>query len=729
MTREERQQEIAELKKTFFANIEKSTPQWIKDEPIFDLSNSGEIKFTLNKELIDKYQLDRWAADYEKEAKVSTSGVRGPQNVVYYWDTRFPINQLGVALATLAKTEVLKEQIKDRPINKIVSGEVRYNTNHYIDLISRIQAQQGINIHHPYNDAITTIWMTSFLIFMLDFDGGEYVTSSHAISSKTSTKDLDNQGSQFMPEMSLLFVEKIKSYLQQAKENSGGFTITLSARDVTSIVQDFDGFDLYVEYLRRGVGNDLNLNYIKQAAEKGMKIIFDAVGGCMNFNMKPIHERLGISDLYVWRNPDQDPFFHGIGKIWRVDEKSGQKEFFDLSCDSTLLPVAKTMGYEYDLAQSEIGQIVLITDPDGDRLVAGQVEPAEKARKLDDLGINYLQIDDKKIFSVYDPTFSFLMTADFYAKQLKAAGQWDKHSRVMITTAPSSKMWDEWAANQGAKVISCPVGFKEIANIIKKIEKQITANPEKEVVLTDIFGQDLNLGKDPRIIFAGEESGGMITGPEEFIVSKNGRKAIAMREKSAGEASVIMSAVAADLFLKKKSLSDYLEEIFAENNIVSRYYFRNDIVYYNESEPDPEKMRAEKLAGEVRRDKTDKFFLGLALSYRQKKISLDDVKKVLSEVFNDLDFSDLLDIIFVGESTQFRFTNMFVQVRRSGTDAKMRGYVGGADKARCLKYMEELFNYDGQLTQAYEELVPKEFYDNIYQLTDKLYKDYFYKDI
>ena len=720
---------VEALKEEFFRGVENSTPEEIKRQPIFDLSQPDEIRLNLTKALVEHYQLDRWLADYEKEAKVSTSGVRGPQNVTYYWDTRFPLNQLGIALATLAKAAVFKENNKNKEIHKIVSGEVRYNTKAYVELISRLQAGQGIHIHQPYNNEMTTIWLASFLIFIQDLAGGEYVTSSHAISSKTSTKDLDSQGSQFMPEMSLLFVEKIRGFLEQAKNSKDGFTITLASKDNPLITQDFDGLDLYVEYLRRGVASEINLDYIKQAAQAGMKIIFDTVGGCMHKNMVPICQRLGILDIYTWRNAEADPFFHGIGKTWRQNPSTGKNEFFDLSCDSTLLPVVKTMGYEYDLKGATIGQIVLITDPDGDRLVVGQVEPVTKAKKLTELGINYIGIDAEKIFAVYDPTYSFLMTMDFYAQQLKAAGRWDKHSRVLITTAPSSKMWNEWASSVGAKVISCPVGFKEIANVMKKIEKQLRNSPNKEVVLTDIFGAEINLGLNPRIVFAGEESGGMITGPEELITSQGGRQAIAMREKSAGEASFIITALAADLFLKKKSLTDYLEEIFAANNIVSRYYFRNDIVYYNESETDQEKMRSEKLAGEVRRDKTDKFFLGLALAYREGKISLSVVKNILAEVFPDLDFSDLENIVFVGESTQLQFSNIFVQVRRSGTDAKMRGYTGGADKARCQKYLECLFGYNGDLTPQYQQNIPADFYDNIYVLTNKLYKEYLYQDL
>ena len=81
-----RQEKIEELKNALHLLVDQSTPQTIKDNPIFDLSQSGEITFTLTKELVDKYQLERWLAEYEKEAKVSTGGIRGPQNILYYWD-------------------------------------------------------------------------------------------------------------------------------------------------------------------------------------------------------------------------------------------------------------------------------------------------------------------------------------------------------------------------------------------------------------------------------------------------------------------------------------------------------------------------------------------------------------------------------------------------------------------------------------------------------------------
>ena len=70
----------------------------------------------------------------------------------------------------------------------------------------------------------------------------------------------------------------------------------------------------------------------------------------------------------------------------------------------------------------------------------------------------------------------------------------------MIKTTASSKAWDEWAKFNNVKVVNVPVGFKEIANIMKKVEKQIIENQDKDVIVTDVLGNEINLGKNQRMI-------------------------------------------------------------------------------------------------------------------------------------------------------------------------------------------------------------------------------------
>ncbi|MFC1753946.1 hypothetical protein ACFL96_11250, partial [Thermoproteota archaeon] len=528
--------EIEALKKEYFKQVDAHTPDEIKNNKIFDLKNPEAHKITLTKEFVEKHKLRQWLANYKKEAMVSTAGIRGPQNVLYPWDHRFPLNQLGIALATLAKALVLKEDITDREINKICSGEVRYNTDDYIKLISRIQAAQGIRTHLPLNKQRTSIWMTSFLIFMLDYDGGEYVTSSHAMSSKIATKDLDNQGSQFIPEMSLRFVKKIEEILEKAEQDH--FDIELAEENSPLIVEDFDGFDMYTEYLKKGIATKANLDLIKQGIKDGLEITCECEGGCSYAIMPHVLKKLDIEDIFVWNNAEEDPFFHGIGKVM-FNPLTKEKSFFDYGCDAAIPEVTVTMGYEELLKDKPDGHILIVLDPDSDRIILCQVEPMSRKDKVESLRIPFIELNKDKIFTFYTPNQSFFMIMEFHACQLKEAGLWDDHPRFIITTTPSAASWVEWSEKVGMNYVYVPVGFKELADIMKKVEKQIRENPDKEVIVKDIFAREVNLGVQPRLLFAGEESAGMITGPEEMIKSNKGRIAISMREKSACEASII----------------------------------------------------------------------------------------------------------------------------------------------------------------------------------------------
>ena len=207
-----------ELERELFDNVYAKTPDYIKNLELMNFNNEGEFTFVLKKEHLyphsetnpEGLNLKEWFANYSKEAKVSTAGIRGPQNILFPQDTRFPINLVGIVLATLAKALVAREKYEGQEILKLAASEVRYNSDLYLEAIARIQAAQGIKTLVPQGRKTIPIWLASFLAFKLDLLGGEYITSSHGISVKTATKDLNSQGSQYLPEESLEFVNKIQ---------------------------------------------------------------------------------------------------------------------------------------------------------------------------------------------------------------------------------------------------------------------------------------------------------------------------------------------------------------------------------------------------------------------------------------------------------------------------------------------------------------------------------------
>lgn len=731
----------SELEKVFFNDIENETPENIKNNMIFDLNNKDAFVFRLERNHLypDGLGIYDWFSSYEKEAKSSTAGIRGLQNPLYPWDTRYPINVVGIILATLAKALVIKEKYGNRldKIYKLVSSEVRYNSELYVDLISRVQAAQGIKTYRTPKDVVIPIWMTSYLIFTEDFCGGEYVTSSHALSKKIATKDLNFQGSQFIPEESILFVEKIREILKQI-EDTGSYLINVAASndpliDSDYIVENDLGIKKYVNYLSSTVASDKNL---QQISSFDKKIVIDCMGGSMYPTLDKLFTELGIRKNFDFINKDGDPFFHDIGKIVN---KQGKIE--DLGCDSSIvkydlqtgnysLPVINTMKYEELLKPYEIGTLVLITDPDGDRLITSQIVSYDQKDFLDNLGVLNIKLDEKRLLAVYMPNQSFLMTIDCQKTNLKNNNFWKEYDWFIIKTTASSISWDEWADFNNIPVINTPVGFKEIATILQKVESKYEFfKGSEDIFIEDVFGKKHNLGNHPRLLFAGEESGGEIFGPVDVILSRSGKKALAMREKSAGEAIVITSMMYVDKNENEKFLHHYLSEIFNDNNISGRFDVRVDQKYYNESEPDINKLREEKQKGILIRTSNDTYFLSIALMHRMNKLGLQQIKEILSEAFPNLKFDDLEEIYFVGDGTYLRFSKKFVEVRPSGTDAINKAYSAGNDWNECVLYSQSFAGYSGERNPKHFKYIPEDFYNSVKELSIRLLMEFQEKDL
>ncbi len=735
-----------ELENELFKSVYEKTPDYIKNLNLMDFSQDGEFTFTLKKEHLKPYDKDKnpeglnleeWFANYAKEAKVSTAGIRGPQNILYPQDTRFPINLVGIVLATLAKALVANEKYQGKQIVKVAGREVRYNSDLFLDAIARIQAAQGIRTLVPEGRKTIPIWLASFLAFKLDLLGGEYITSSHGISVKNATKDLNSQGSQYLPEESMEFVNKIQEIFDKTKKN-GSYEIKIAAKDNPLIDEKVlakidDGVDLYVDYLKSGVAQKINLDLIKAIKDK---IVIESVGGSAYRTLSRVLKKLDISDKFTWFDTEEDPFFHSIGKYDHTPK--GEKAFYDYSVDATVVakrpngekffPVIETLHYEERLTKLPVGTAVLITDPDHDRLTVAQTEYACTIPELEKAGIDYVKLNDELILTVFTANQAFLMLMDFWAKQLKSQNLWNKHPRFMIKTTASAISWDEWAKKQGVKVVNVPVGFKEIANIMKKVELKLKKAQTAEVIIDDVLGNPVNLGINPRLLFAGEESGGMIMGTEELIKSQNGRFAIAMREKSATEAIIVASALIAKLQKEQVSLSEYLVQIFEENDIIGRFDTRVDIAYYNESEPDINKLKEEKVLGEAKRTKNDLFYLSMAMGVKEGKMTLDDVKEVLNDAFKSLIFDNLVSIKFVGDGTYLEFSDKYIEIRPSGTDAKTKAYGGGSDKAVLETYANIMGNYSGERTELHKKFIDDKFYNSTKDEAMKYYLEFVDKD-
>ena len=726
----------SKLEKTLFDQVEKDTPLKVKNGKLIDLNNKKEFTFILKREHLEKFDINTkglgisaWFENYKEEAKVSTAGIRGLQNPLYPWDTRYPLNLVGIMLATTGKVLVAKESKFKK--EKIVACEGRYNSKPYVELIARIQAANGIPTHIIENYETIPIFLISFIIFVNDFYGGEYITSSHAMCKKLATKDLNAQGSQYIPSESLRFVDKVENILKIVKEK-GEYQIKISGIDNKYLKTKYlktikNGVVDYVKYLKKGIATKVNIYQIKKYKKK---LIIDTVGGSLKNTFLPIIDSLGIKEKFDFIHSDEDPFNHGVGKI--IDEDGS---YFDWGCDTTIMkadlktleikiPVVNTVNYKNILKDYPFGTVVLMTDPDADRLVTSTIESSSKIEILKKMGIVYSKLDGDRILVLFTPNQSFLMNIDFQYKALKKAGLWDKYNWFILKTSASQRSWDEWAYKNKVPVVNTPVGFKELADTMINIENKMATSSGKDILINDVFGNSINLGKKPRLLFAGEESGGEIFGPPELILSKKEKKAISMREKSAGEAIIITSAMISWLDDQNMTLVDYLDTIFNFNKITSRFEIRIDQKYYNESEPDINILMAEKEKGMKHKTLNNSYFLSLALSFRDNLITLDRIKKILNEAFSGLNFSDLIDVLFCGDGTFFLFKDKCLEVRPSGTDAVNKAYCFGKNQWENIKYAQALAGFDGKRNKLHKKYIPESFYNSVEKYSFEVYTQY-----
>jgi len=77
-----------------------------------------------------------------------------------------------------------------------------------------------------------------------------------------------------------------------------------------------------------------------------------------------------------------------------------------------------------------------------------------------------------------------------------------------------------------------------------------------------------------------------------------------------------------------------------------------------------------------------------------------------------LNFTDLKNIKFVGDGTYLEFSNKYIEIRPSGTDAKTKAYGGGLNLEEISKYAKILGNYSGDRTELHKNLIPEDFYNN-----------------
>ncbi|MBS2040371.1 hypothetical protein JST97_35615 [bacterium] len=717
----------------------------ITQHPPFALDRGNASEFLFTPQIAQQIQLRKQIDEFAAEAKVSTAGVRENQNVLCSWDSRYRINQyifalLAESLARLAQ-ELQAERVAALPkLNpddiraklgqdnaklveeifamdlgqaiefarshplRMVGGEVRSNTPQYVGLMGRIYAARGLHVFvtsdHGFRDT-STIFMWSFLTYLLGMSGGDYFTSSHGAPQKQSDKILAPDGAQYLPPLYARIVDHLYQILDEIEKD--GYLIKLAALDDPHLHFNLTYSrmaKLYANYLRQGPASAGAVATIQKAIQSNLRLQLDFFGGAGYRTIYPVLEELGIAGAFEGGllRTEEDPFFHNIG--FRVAKKKGSEEYEVVhdSVDASLPVVVKSAGYDKLLADAPDGQMIFNVDPDSDRFVVGQLVPASQKPLLDKLGITWLEVGSR-LFALYSPNQFFLLLAENDRVVAVHEGTWQKYSNFDVHTYVSALAWDEWAEHHKIPVVRVPVGFKEIAAIIRQVEAGVASGGPIQV--KNELGEIIPIGPNPKLHHAGEESGGKIGGPSHPIYNMLGESVLGMREKSSGEACVSAVSLAARLWLEAEKsgnpehyyLHNYLQQVFQDNQISNPMESRGDIVHYNEAIFDPEELAKAKKLGIQERVQFNAFFTEPVERHLAGGMSLSELADMLAQAMPGMaqEWKRLEKVDRWSDGLQFWFAKggkmRDLCLRPSGTDAKTKVYMDGTDK----HYLQEIF--------------------------------------
>ena len=640
-------------------------------DPHIRVPDEQDVRIVYRKSFFEENGLFKWISDF----KLGTAGYRDTIDMNDFFSTDAPYNAHTIMMVAEAMARIYNKKGYG---SVHLGGEVRRYTPEIIQLIGRIFASHGVTVHLNAERDTTPIWATSFGVFYNELDGGANITASHSQKFKQGFKPVDEKGMQLLSVADEI-AEEVRRIGQEAKSES--FSITLSAVSSPYIRKDFRYLEAYADYLKDIIPEEA-LRLIHEAQKAGMKAGVSTVGGSMYENSLALFERFGIKagqgGLIQYMHWEKRDDFHKVGEI------DGE----NYGCDPTKPIIYRNIGLKEKLLSGEI-HFGFIWDPDGDRYNIVTIAPASVKNRAEESGLEVESIAGRDECIVYfKPNQIYFLNAALKLEILAESGDLFKNDQVIGITYPTSKSIGELAdvfnkryskefdqSGTRVRVFNTPVGFKYFGEMVGDIEAQLGQGGE--VVLKDVTGKEVSLGRSPRILIMAEESGGAAMGSATWRLSKGKkRRSLAMKEKDGMQIALMNLGVMSKLYLEKKSFAELYVEKIEEYDIRYRYYGRIDKTLFEESLTGEAREKAKAIGNKAKDYVVDAF---KALT---RKKSPQEARDALQKLVGEgVRVPEIKRVFWAGDGTYIDFGTMWFELRASGTDAVLRFYIEGRDKA------------------------------------------------
>lgn len=418
---------------------------------------------TRNKVRELKKNLDLLYDSFYKNLEFGTGGIRGIMGV-----GTNRINKYTIGKTTQGLAKYLLKSFKNENIKVVLAYDCRNNGVLYSKVVSNVLSANGI-ICYVFRDIRPTPQL-SFAIKKLNAQCGIMLTASHNPPEYNGYKVYWSDGGQIVPPIDKKLIEIINSTKYEE------INFKSKKRNIIKINKNFD--NEFIEASTKSVK-------FKVLNQENLKITFSSLHGTSIKILPDLMKKEGFKNFNI------------------VDiESQPDGNFGKLSSPNPEDP--KSFKESLKLANKTDSDIVIVTDPDADRLGVA------------------IRNNDKKLV-LLNGNQTMVIFTDFLLNQLKLKKKLNKNYFI-ATTIVSTPLMNKIAENYGVDCKITLTGFKWISKLISE-------------------------NKNIKFIGGGEESYGYLVGD-------------LIRDKDAITSSLLACKIAAYLKNQNKSIFDYLISIY-----------------------------------------------------------------------------------------------------------------------------------------------------------------------
>ncbi len=410
---------------------------------------------------------------FYKNLEFGTGGMRGIMGV-----GTNRINKYTLGKATQGLSNYLQKTFPNKPLKAVIAFDCRHNSKLFAKIVADVFSANNIKVY-LFEDLRPTPEL-SFAVRHLGCDAGIVLTASHNPPEYNGYKVYWNDGGQIVPPQDAEIIDEVNNldFSQinfKAKEN----------------LIEFIGKEVDETFINASVKNG---TFNTKGKEK-LKIVFTSLHGTSITLIPEAFAKAGYPDVHIveeQRVPDGD--------------------FPTVKSPNPEEPDALKMAT--DLAEKIQADIVIGTDPDGDRL-----------------GIAVRNLEGK--MTLLNGNQTMCLMTDFLIRKWKEAGKLNGN-QFIGSTIVSTNLVNEIASSYGVETKDGLTGFKWIAEMVRDAEGK-----------QDFIG-------------GGEESFGYMVG--DFV-----------RDKDAVTATLLACEIAANAKFNGSSMYQELLQIYVDNHFYKEH--------------------------------------------------------------------------------------------------------------------------------------------------------------